>query len=203
LSVARKKLEGSYSVGYGENMSRVGRKPIGVSDLVTVRVTENELRVTGPKGELSRNISSLLEIAIHNKEVVVSRLGESRLHRSLHGLTRTLIANMIKGVASGFEKKLEIHGVGYRAEVKDKDIVLRIGLSHPVHYHLPEGVNAEVKREEQITRIRLTGINKEKLGDAAARLRALFPPEPYKGKGIRYEGEVIRRKAGKTKAIAK
>ncbi|MBT9131682.1 MAG: 50S ribosomal protein L6 [Syntrophomonadaceae bacterium] len=196
-------MEGSCSVGYGKDMSRIGRKPIEVPGFVTAHITGNELRVAGPKGELTRNISSLLKVAIRDKEVVVSRLGESRLHRSLHGLTRTLIANMIEGVASGFEKKLEMHGVGYRAEVKDRDIVLRIGFSHPVHYSLSEGVDAIVAREEQITRIRLTGINKEKLSDVAARLRAILPPEPYKGKGIRYEGEVIRRKAGKTKAIVK
>lgn len=181
-------------------MSRVGRKLIEVPIGVEVKMTGELLTVAGPKGELTRNISDLLKVNVNGKEVLVSRLGESRLHRSLHGLTRTLVANMIKGVAFGFEKKLEVHGVGYRAEVKDGDIVLRIGLSHPVTFSLPEGVNAKAKREGQIIRIMLMGINKEILTDAAARLRAIFTPEPYKGKGIRYEGEVVRRKAGKTTA---
>lgn len=197
-SVARKGLEESYFVEYGEKMSRVGRRPIEVPGGVKVNMTGSQLVVVGPKGELMRNISRLIKISVNGKEVLVSRLGESRLHRSFHGLTRTLVANMIEGVTFGFEKKLEVHGVGYRAEVKDGDIILRIGFSHPVTFSLPEGVNAEAKREGQIIKIRLMGINKEILTDAAARLRAIFVPEPYKGKGIRYEGEVVRRKAGKT-----
>jgi large subunit ribosomal protein L6 len=179
-------------------MSRVGKKPIKIPDKVNVNVAGELLTVAGPKGKLTRNISGLLKVSANGKEVLVSRLGESRLHRSLHGLTRTLVANMIEGVASGFEKKLEIHGVGYRADVKGPDVVLRIGFSHPVTFSLPEGVSAEVKREGQITKIKMMGINKEVLAEAAAKLRAIFRPEPYKGKGIRYEGEVVRRKAGKT-----
>lgn len=198
MSVARRELGESCFVGYGEKMSRVGRKSIEIPIGVKVNMTGSQLVVTGPKGELRRSIPELLKVSTNGKEILVSRLGESRLHRSFHGLTRTLVANMVEGVASGFEKKLEVHGVGYRAEVKDGGIVLRIGFSHPVTFSLPEGVDAEAKREGQITRIRLMGINKEILTDAAARLRAIFVPEPYKGKGIRYEGEVVRRKAGKT-----
>ena len=178
-------------------MSRIGKKPVEIPPGVKVNIAGSQLIVAGPKGELRRNIPPLLSVSIDSKKIFVSRLGESRLHRSLHGLLRTLIANMIEGVAFGFEKKLEVHGTGYRAEVKDGNIVLQIGFSHPVTFNLPEGVDADVKKEGQITRIRLTGIDKEILTDTAARLRATFAPEPYKGKGIRYEGEMVRRKAGK------
>ncbi len=181
-------------------MSRVGRKPISIPDGVKVTVKENLVTVEGPKGKLQRMLSPLMKVIINDNRILVERGSDSKRHRSLHGLTRTLIANMVDGVTVGFQKALEIHGVGYRAEVKGKSIILQIGLSHPVDFNLPEGIEAEAKREGQITNIKVRSIDKELVGQVAARLRALYPPNPYKGKGIRYLGEVVRRKAGKTAA---
>ena len=181
-------------------MSRVGRKPISVPDGVKVTVEENLVTVEGPKGKLCRMSSPLIRVRIDDSQILVERDFDTKQHRSLHGLTRTLIANMVEGVTAGFHKALEIHGMGYRAEAKGKMIVLQIGLSHPVNFDLPEGIEAEAKREGQVTSIRVKGIDKELVGQVAARLRALYPPNPYKGKGIRYSGEMVRRKAGKAAA---
>ena len=181
-------------------MSRVGRKPISISDGVQVTIKENMITVEGPKGKLWRILSPLVKVRIDDNQIFVERDSDTRRHRSLHGLTRTLIANMVEGVTVGFQKALEIHGVGYRAEVKGREIVLQIGLSHPVNFGLPEGIEAEAKREGQVTGIKVRGIDKELVGRVAARIRALYPPNPYKGKGIRYLGEIVRRKAGKTAA---
>jgi len=182
-------------------MSRVGRKPISIPEGVKVVIKEDLIVVEGPKGKLSRKLLlPLVKVKIADNQISVERAADTKRHRSLHGLTRTLVANMVEGVTVGFRKTLEIHGVGYRAEVKEKGVVLQIGLSHPVNFDLPEGIEAEAKREGQVTTVGVRGIDKELVGQVAARFRALYPPDPYKGKGIRYQGETVRRKAGKAAA---
>ena len=180
-------------------MSRVGRMPIPVPDGVVVKIDQNEVTVTGPRGELSRRFHPDMSITLDNSVLAVSRPSDDRVHRSLHGLTRKLLANMVEGVATGFEKGLEIVGVGYRAEKADDKLIMRIGFSHQVEVSPLPGVSLNV---EGGNRIKVTGINKEVVGEMAARIRAVRPPDAYKGKGIRYAGEKVRLKAGKAgKAI--
>ncbi len=176
-------------------MSRIGKRPIEVPDKVTVVLEGPRVTVKGPKGELSRELPAGVLVAQEDKAVVVTRADESRMARQRHGLCRTLVANMIEGVSKGFEKRLEIIGVGYRAAVQGKKLVLTVGYSHPVEFDPPEGITFAV---ENNTNVIVSGSNKEVVGNTAARIRAVRPPEPYKGKGIRYAGEVILRKAGKT-----
>jgi large subunit ribosomal protein L6 len=177
-------------------MSRIGRKPIPVPGTVELTIEpENLVRVKGPKGELSAVFNRDLTIERQNGDVVVGRPDDEREHRSLHGLTRTLLFNMIVGVTDGFRKELEIQGVGYRAAMDGKDLVLTVGYSHPVRMVAPEGISYTV---EGNTRLAVIGIDKQAVGEEAARIRRVRPPEPYKGKGIRYAGEYVRRKAGKT-----
>ena len=176
-------------------MSRIGRMPIAIPAGVTVELAENnKVTVKGPKGTLERVLPEEMEIKVEGEEVVVSRPNDLKKMKSLHGLTRTLIANMVKGVTDGYEKVLEINGVGYRAQKKGTTLVLSLGYSHPVEMEDPEGLTTEVK-ENTIT---VKGIDKEKVGQFAAEIRAKRSPEPYKGKGIKYADEVIRRKVGKT-----
>jgi len=180
-------------------MSRIGQMPITVPQGVEVNIKEGEVAVTGPKGELNRPISQEMVITLDHGNLVVSRPSDSQLHRSLHGLTRSLLANMVVGVSTGFEKVLEIVGVGYRAEKEGEKLVLRIGFSHLVEVLPMPGVSLDV---EGNNRIKVSGINKEIVGEMAARIRAIRPPDAYKGKGIRYTGERVRLKAGKAgKAI--
>ena len=180
-------------------MSRVGQMPITVPQGVTVDIREDEVAVTGPKGELRRPVNPDMAIILKDSILTVSRPSDSRVHRSLHGLTRSLVANMVEGVTKGFEKVLEIVGVGYRAEKSGDKLVLRIGFSHLVEVSPLPGVSLDV---EGGNRIKVTGIDKELVGEMAARIRAIRPPDAYKGKGIRYAGEVVRLKAGKAgKAI--
>ena len=180
-------------------MSRVGRMPIPVPDGVVVKIDQNEVTVTGPRGELSRRFHPDMSITLDNSVLTVSRPSDDRVHRSLHGLTRKLLANMVEGVATGFEKGLEIVGVGYRAEKADDKLIMRIGFSHQVEVSPLPGVSLNV---EGGNRIKVTGINKEVVGEMAARIRAVRPPDAYKGKGIRYTGEKVRLKPGKAgKAI--
>ena len=180
-------------------MSRVGRMPIPVPDGVVVKIDQNEVTVTGPRGELSRRFHPDMSITLDNSVLTVSRPSDDRVHRSLHGLTRKLLANMVEGVATGFEKGLEIVGVGYRAEKADDKLIMRIGFSHQVEVSPLPGVSLNV---EGGNRIKVTGINKEVVGEMAARIRAVRPPDAYKGKGIRYAGEKVRLKPGKAgKAI--
>jgi len=182
-------------------MSRIGKKPVEIPSGVEVKIEEGNLvTVKGPKGSLTQQLHRDMIIKIEDGKVVVERPTESKFHKSLHGLTRTLIANMIKGVTEGFSKTLEVHGIGYRAELKGNTLNLQLGFSHPVEFPLPEGISAEVTRERQMTKIVIKGIDKQRVGQVAADIRRLRPPEPYKGKGIRYEGEYIRRKAGKAAA---
>ncbi|MCX5961826.1 MAG: 50S ribosomal protein L6 [Cyanobacteria bacterium] len=176
-------------------MSRIGKRPIPVPDKVTVTIEGQTVTVKGPKGELSRTLPPEVEILREGETILVNRRNESRPARQRHGLCRTLIANMVEGVSQGFIKKLEIQGVGYRAAVQGKILNLAMGYSHPVNIDPPEGISFLV---EGTTNVTVSGIDKEVVGNTAARIRAVRPPEPYKGKGIRYAGEIVRRKVGKT-----
>ena len=175
-------------------MSRIGRKPVPVPDAVTVEIGEGNVAVKGPKGELRQDFSPEMKIEQEDGTVTVARPTDRGEHRALHGLTRSLIANMVEGVTDGFEKRLEIQGVGYRAALKGTDLELQVGYSHPVTIKPRTGVTFEVP---QPTRVIVKGIDKQLVGEVAANIRKQRPPEPYKGKGIRYEGEYVRRKVGK------
>jgi large subunit ribosomal protein L6 len=175
-------------------MSRIGRQPIPVPSGVELTIEPELVRVKGPKGELQERISRDMKVEQGDGEITVTRPSDRRDHRALHGLTRSLVANMVQGVTDGFEKRLEIQGVGYRAALKGKDIELSVGYSHPVTIEAPAGIEFEVP---QPTRIAVRGSSKQAVGEVAARIRKVRPPEPYKGKGIRYEGEYVQRKVGK------
>ena len=175
-------------------MSRIGRKPIPVPAGVTVAIDPERVTVNGPRGELSERIHRDITVAQEGEELVVTRPTDRGEHRALHGLTRSLIANMVEGVTTGFTKTLEIQGVGYRAQLKGKDLELALGYSHPVSIPAPAGIEFEVP---QPTRVIVKGISKQLVGEVAANIRKQRPPEPYKGKGIRYEGEYVARKVGK------
>jgi large subunit ribosomal protein L6 len=176
-------------------MSRVGLKPIKVPSGVTVNLDGNVATVKGPKGTITRELPAFCAFKQEGDVINVSRLEETRTHRQMHGLTRTLLDNMVLGVFGGFSKDLEIVGVGYKAEVKGNELVLLLGYSHPIHFAIPEGLTIEASSP---TKIKVSGIEKDKVGQAAADIRGFRPPEPYKGKGIKYAGEIIQRKAGKT-----
>jgi large subunit ribosomal protein L6 len=175
-------------------MSRIGRQPIPLPSGVEVKLEPELVRVKGPKGELQERISRDMKVEQSDGQLVVSRPTDRRDHRALHGLTRSLVANMVQGVTDGFEKRLEIQGVGYRAALRGKDIELSVGYSHAVTIEAPAGIEFEVP---QPTRITVRGSSKQAVGEVAARIRKVRPPEPYKGKGIRYEGEYVQRKVGK------
>ena len=180
-------------------MSRIGKAPIDIPPGMVVNIKGNEVTVTGPKGELSRRFNPDIKIKLDDNTLRVTRPSDGREHRSLHGLTRTLLANMVAGVSQGFEKELEIVGVGYRAEMSAGKLVLRVGYSHLVEILPLTGVTIAV---EGANKIKVTGIDKEAVGQMAAEIRAVRPPDAYKGKGIRYAGELVRLKAGKAgKAI--
>lgn len=177
-------------------MSRIGRLPIAIPAGVTVTVTpDNVVTVKGPKGELTEAMNKDMKIVLENNEVVVSRPSDNKDHRSLHGLTRALINNMVIGVTEGFSKTLELNGVGYRAQLQGKKVVMNLGFSHPVEVEPTEGVEIKV---DGTTKLIISGCDKQKVGAVAANIRKWRKPEPYKGKGIKYAGEVIRRKEGKT-----
>lgn len=178
-------------------MSRIGNKPIVIPQGVDIKLDGHALTVKGPKGELKRTLPADMQVTIENGEVLVKRPSEEKEHRALHGLTRTLIANMVIGVTEGYSKSLEIVGVGYRATLKGKNLNLALGFSHPVEIEPPAGIEFEVPAP---TKIIVKGIDKEVVGQVASEIRGWRKPEPYKGKGIRYEGEHVRRKAGKTGA---
>jgi large subunit ribosomal protein L6 len=175
-------------------MSRIGRKPIPVPAGVSVAIEPERVTVNGPKGELTERIHRDITVAQEGEELVVTRPTDRGEHRALHGLTRSLVANMVEGVTSGYEKRLEIQGVGYRAQLKGRDLELALGYSHPVPIKAPDGIEFEVP---QPTRIVVRGISKQLVGETAANIRKQRKPEPYKGKGIRYEGEYVARKVGK------
>jgi len=175
-------------------MSRIGNKPVQIPDGVTVSVGPGRVTVNGPKGELSQEIDQAMTVEIDDGVLTVSRPTDRGPHRALHGLTRSLIANMVEGVTTGFEKKLQIQGVGYRAKPAGKNLELSLGYSHPVSMEAPEGIEFEVP---QPTEVIVRGIDKQMVGEIAARIRRQRPPEPYKGKGVRYADEQVRRKVGK------
>ncbi len=176
-------------------MSRVGKKPVPIPDKVQVNIDGTEVTVKGPKGELYHRFPVDMTIEQEGAEVIVTRPTDQRHHRALHGMTRALINNMVIGVSEGFTKTLTIEGVGYRAEMEGKTMVMHVGFSHPVPVEPPENVEFEVEERGRIVRVK--GIDKQVVGELAANIRKLRPPEPYKGKGVRYEGEYVRRKAGK------
>jgi large subunit ribosomal protein L6 len=178
-------------------MSRIGRKPVTVPKGVTLQVQGNTVAVKGPRGELRRALHPEMQIALDKDQFTVARPSEEKRHKALHGLTRTLVQNMVEGVSKGFSKSLEIQGVGYKAEAKPYGVNLIVGYSHPVKYEAPKGIKITVDNN---TMVKIEGADKELVGQVAAELRAVRPPEPYKGKGIRYVGEHVRRKAGKTGA---
>jgi large subunit ribosomal protein L6 len=178
-------------------MSRIGKKPVTVPKGVTLDLQGQVVAVKGPKGELRRSLHPEMQLALNDGTLTVARPSDDKKHKALHGLTRTLVQNMVDGVSKGFSKTLEIQGVGYKAEAKPYGVNLIVGFSHPVKYEAPKGIKISV---ENNTVVKIEGADKEKVGQVAAELRAVRPPEPYKGKGVRYQGEQVRRKAGKTGA---
>ncbi|HID85942.1 MAG TPA: 50S ribosomal protein L6 [Anaerolineae bacterium] len=176
-------------------MSRIGRKPVPVPENVEVKIEGSHVTVKGPKGQLSRTFHPDMKIALQDSQIVVTRPSDHRFHRSLHGLTRALLANMVEGVSKGFSKRLLIEGIGYRAEMQGQTLVLHVGYSHPVQIVPPPGITITVEKGAKT--LTVEGIDKELVGEVAARIRAVRKPEPYKGKGIRYADEWVRRKAGK------
>ncbi|MBL7959859.1 50S ribosomal protein L6 [bacterium] len=178
-------------------MSRIGRKPITIPDKVTVSVRGTEVTVKGPKGELKQQFHPETEIKIEGKEVLITRKSNSNFHRSLHGSVRAVIANMVTGVSQGFERKLDIIGVGYKAEVKGKMIQFNLGFSHPILFAPPTGIEVAVATP---TSVLVKGIDRQLVGQVTTKIRSFREPEPYKGKGIKYGEEIVRRKAGKAAA---
>ena len=176
-------------------MSRIGRMPVVIPDKVDVEIKGTHVRVNGPKGEMQHVFPAAMDISLEDGQVLVKRPSDERTHRALHGMTRSLINNMVVGVSSGFEKILEINGVGYRAEMNGKNLILSVGYSHPVEVEPPEGISFEV--DMKVRQIKILGYDKQVVGHVAADIRKVRPPEPYKGKGIKYLDEKIRRKAGK------
>ena len=174
-------------------MSRIGKQPVPIADKVDVKIDGNQIHVRGPKGELERTLSDVVEVTVEDKEILVKRPDDSSQAKAHQGLVRSLVANMVEGVTRGYERVLEINGVGYRAEQRGTFVRLDLGFSHPILFELPESVDVAIKG----TTLTLSGIDKESVTQTAAKIRSLRPPEPYKGKGIKYNDEVIRRKAGK------
>jgi large subunit ribosomal protein L6 len=180
-------------------MSRIGKRPVPLPKGVTVSVAGREVTVKGPKGEIKRLVHPELTVAADDQQVSVGRPSDATRHKALHGLTRTLIRNMVQGVSQGYTKALEIHGVGYKAELQGGGLKLTVGFSHPVDFKAPPGIKFTV---DSNTLIKVDGVDKELVGQVASEVRKVRPPEPYQGKGIRYQGEHVRRKAGKTGATA-
>ena len=175
-------------------MSRIGKKPVTIPKGVTVTLDGSKITVKGPKGELSRSLPGAMLVSMKDNEVIVERPSDENEHKALHGLTRTLVANMVEGVTAGFSKQLEIIGVGYKAEQRPYGLQLSLGFSHVIEYRAPAGIKLTAPQPTQVT---IQGANKEMVGQVAAEIRSYRPPEPYKGKGIKYAGEQVRRKAGK------
>jgi large subunit ribosomal protein L6 len=178
-------------------MSRIGRMPITLPKEVKVSCDALKVEVTGPKGHLTQPLPQGISVSVDGEKMFVHREDDERSSRALQGLTRSLVANMVTGVTKGFEKRLEIIGIGFRADLQDKALKLSLGFSHPILYPIPEGIKVDIEKQTQLT---VKGIDKQRVGIVAAKLRSIKPPEPYKGKGIRYVGERIRKKVGKTKA---
>jgi large subunit ribosomal protein L6 len=181
-------------------MSRIGKKSISIPKEVKVQFNDGIVSVEGPKGKLTRQISYRITVELKDNLVFVKRSADTKLDRSLHGLYRALINNMIKGVTEGYTKEMEIVGVGFKAQSQANKLNMQLGFSHPVNFHIPEGIKIETPKPTQIV---IRGIDKEKVGEIAAEIRAIYPPEPYKGKGIRFAGEFIKKKVGKAQATTK
>jgi len=178
-------------------MSRIGKKPIIIPEKVKINIEGNSLSVEGPLGSLRHCFPSVLSLELKDKELLVKRNKDDKFTRSLHGLTRSLIFNMVKGVTQGYSKELEIVGMGFKAELKNNQLFMYLGFSHPVIFSIPKGIKIEVPKP---TQIKVSGIDKQLVGEVASRIRQVYPPEPYKGKGIRYVGEIVRKKIGKAAA---
>jgi large subunit ribosomal protein L6 len=176
-------------------MSRIGNKPVEIPKGVDVSLKGTAIQVKGPKGTLSRDLHPEMKVKLEDGVVTVARPSEAQRHKALHGLTRSLVANMVEGVTDGFSKKLEIQGVGYRVQKKGKGLTFHLGFSHPVDYAAPQGIELDAPTQTEVV---VSGPDKQLVGQVAAEIRAIRPPEPYKGKGVRYAGEQVRRKAGKT-----
>jgi large subunit ribosomal protein L6 len=176
-------------------MSRIGNKPVEIPKGVDVSLKGTAIQVKGPKGTLSRDLHPEMKVKLEDGVVTVARPTEAQRHKALHGLTRSLVANMVEGVTDGFSKKLEIQGVGYRVQKKGKGLTFHLGFSHPVDYAAPQGIELDAPTQTEVV---VSGPDKQLVGQVAAEIRAIRPPEPYKGKGVRYAGEQVRRKAGKT-----
>ncbi len=181
-------------------MSRIGKKPIEIPKDVKVEAKDGQVFVEGPKGKLSRVVSYRICVEIKDNRVTLTRSGDTKLDKSLHGLYRALIAGMIKGVTEGYKKEMEIIGVGFKAVVQGNKLNMQLGFSHPVNFSIPQGIKIETPKPTQIV---ISGIDKETVGEVAAEIRAIYPPEPYKGKGIRFAGEYIKKKVGKAQATTK
>lgn len=182
-------------------MSRIGKAPIAVAQGVTVNISPTEVKIKGPKGELALGIHPAITVKLAEQKLVVTRGSDNKFHRSLHGMTRSILANMVKGVSEGFKKRLEVQGLGYKAVMQGKNLTLSLGYSHPIVVEPPEGITFSMEEGNQIG---IAGIDKQLVGEMAAKIRDFRPPEPFKGKGVRYAGEYVRRKAGKAgKAGAK
>ena len=178
-------------------MSRIGKKPVVILQGVKVHLAERDIKITGPKGELTATVHPDIAVEVADGQLLIKRHTDEKKHRALHGLWRALVQNMMTGVTTGYTRKLELVGVGYRAEMKGKKLQLLLGFSHPILFAAPEGVTLEVPTQTNIT---ISGIDKMLVGQVAAKIRSFRPPEPYKGKGVKYEGERVRRKAGKAAA---
>ncbi|MGD0266228.1 MAG: 50S ribosomal protein L6 [Candidatus Methylomirabilota bacterium] len=178
-------------------MSRIGKLPIAIPDKVNVEVHDHTVTVKGPKGTLTMTAHPVIDVQVKDRQVICGRPSDEKFHKALHGLTRSLIANMVEGVTKGFERKLELVGVGYRASMLGQNVNMSLGYSHPIVFPVPPGIKIEVKDQTQLT---VSGLDKQLVGAVAAKLRSFRPPEPYKGKGVKYAEERIRRKAGKTGA---
>lgn len=178
-------------------MSRIGKLPVAIPDKVSVEVHDHTVTVKGPKGTLTMTAHPLIDVQVKDRQVICGRPSDEKSHKALHGLTRSLIANMVEGVTKGFERKLELVGVGYRASMLGQSVNMSLGYSHPIVFPVPPGIKIEVKDQTQLT---VSGLDKQLVGAVAAKLRSFRPPEPYKGKGVKYAEERIRRKAGKTGA---
>ena len=175
-------------------MSRIGKKPITIPNGVKVEVKDSTVFIEGPKGNLSRSLSNRISLEIKENQILVKRQTDTKLDKSLHGLNRALISNMIKGVTEGYSKELEIIGVGFKASVQGNNLNMQLGFSHPVNFPIPDGIRIETPKPTQIV---VRGIDKEKVGEVSCEIRVIYPPEPYKGKGIRFVGEYVKKKVGK------
>jgi len=180
-------------------MSRIGKKPIAIPKDVKIEINGRQVFVEGPKGKLSRILSDRISLEIKENQIFVKRNADTKLDKSLHGLSRALILNMVKGVTEGYVKELEIIGVGFKAQVQGNSLTMQLGFSHPVNFKIPEGIKIETPKATQIV---VRGIDKEAVGEIASEIRKVYPPEPYKGKGVRYVGEYVKKKAGKAQATS-